>query len=80
MRSYLLTVEEAQQHGQMWTITPAVLLRSLIERVPNLMMPMTGEELELRLPDGRIISAFIASFGVDVWKDSEGNFYSSEER
>ena len=73
MRFHLLTVEGAQQFGQTWRIAPTVPLRSLSERGPKLMMPMSGEEVELQLPDGHVITAHIASFGIDAWKDSEGN-------
>ena len=75
MRFHLVTVEEAQQFGKTWRIMPSMLLRSLLERAPKLMMPMAGEEIELRLPDGRVTTALISSFGVDAWKDSEGNLH-----
>src|SRR5690242_2152687 len=76
MRVHLLTVEGAQQFGEMWKIAPSVPLRSL---PPKLMMPMAGEEIELRLPDGQVMTARIARFGVDAWKDSEGNLYISTD-
>jgi len=76
MRFYLMTVEGTQQFGEKWRIAPTVLLRSLVERGPTLMMPMAGEEIELRLPVGRVMTAYISSFGIDSWKDSEGNFYT----
>ena len=41
------------------------------------MMPMAGDELELRLPDGHVLTGFVESFGVDAWSDSEGNFYTN---
>ena len=77
MRLYLLTVEETERSGDSLTIAPKVRLRGFGEDVPNLMMPMTGDEVELRLPDGRVTTARIASFGMDVWKDSEGNLYTN---
>jgi hypothetical protein len=45
MRYHLLTVEGAEQFGDMWTIMPSVPLSSL---EPTLMMPMAGEVVELR--------------------------------
>jgi hypothetical protein len=74
-----MTAEGAQQFGQAWRITPTVPLRDLIERGPTLMMPMAGEEVELRLPDGHVMMAHIASFGIDAWKDSEGNLYTNSD-
>ena len=75
MRLHLLTVEGAQQIGKLWRIAPSIRLRSLGERAPRLMMPMAGEEIELRLPGGQAIPALIASFGVDAWKDGGGNLH-----
>ena len=43
------------------------------------MMPMMGEELELLLPAGQVMTARIASFGVGVWADGEGNFYTDRD-
>jgi hypothetical protein len=79
MRFYVLTIEEARKSGETWRITPDVPLRTLIERGPKLMMPMMGEELELLLPDGQVTKAHIASFGVGVWADGEGNFYTDRD-
>jgi hypothetical protein len=79
MRFYLLTVEEARKSGETWRIMPDVPLRRLIERGPKLMMPMMEEEIELLLPDGQVMPARIASFGVGVWEDSKGNFYTDRE-
>jgi hypothetical protein len=76
MRLYLLTVEGTERSGDSLTFAPKVRLRGFGEHVPNLMMPMTGDEVELRLPDGSVKTARIASFGLDVWKDSEGNLYT----
>jgi hypothetical protein len=79
MRFHLVTVEGAQQSGETWRIAPSVPLRSLMERGPTLMMPMAGEDIELRLPDGRVMKAKIASFGIDAWKDSEGRLYTNTD-
>jgi hypothetical protein len=79
MRFYLLTVEEARNSGEVWRIMPDVSLRTLIERGPAVMMPMAGEEVELRLPDGHILAARIATFGLGVWQDSEGNLHTDSD-
>jgi hypothetical protein len=76
MRFHLVNVEDAQQHGEMWTIAPPVPLQSLPS---SMMMPMAGEEVELHFPDGSVVPALIASFGVDVWRDGEGNFYTNSD-
>ena len=79
MRFYLLTVEEARKSGEVWRIMPDVSLRALIERGPAVIMPMAGEELELRLPDGQILVAHIATFGLGIWQDSEGNLHTDSD-
>jgi hypothetical protein len=79
MRFYLLTVEEARKSGETWRIMPDAPLRTLVERGPKLIMPMTGEELELRLPYGQILAAHIANFGLGVWQDSEGNLHTDSD-
>lgn len=76
MRLHLLTVEGAEQSGEIWILEPTVPLNSLAS---NLMMPMSGDELELLLPDGQHLTAHVASFGVSVWKDSEGNLYTMSD-
>ena len=77
MRFHLVTVEGAQQFEDMWTIEPLVRLESLSENGPALMMPMADDEIELSLPDGQVVAGHIVSFGMSVWQDSEGNFYTN---
>jgi hypothetical protein len=76
---YLLTVGEAQQYGGTWKIAPLVSVKSLMERGPKLMVPIAGEELELHVPDVQTMSARIATFGIDAWRDSEGNVYTNSD-
>lgn len=76
MRFHLVTVEEARQDGETWTIAPLVPLQSLPS---SMMMPMAGDEIELHLPDGRVVPAVVAGFGVDVWSDGDGNFYTNSD-
>jgi hypothetical protein len=77
MRFHLLTVAGAERDGATWRIAPPVALRSLMERGPALMVPLPGAEVELRTPEGRVITAHVASFGIDAWQDSAGNLYIS---
>ncbi len=76
MRFYLLTVESSSQSGTHLQILPRVPARSLIERAPGLLMPMAGDGLELRLPNGR---ALVGHFGVEVWRSEEGHFYTTSD-
>jgi hypothetical protein len=79
MRCYLLTVENSSQLGNRLRVLPPVPAHSLIERAPGLLMPMAGDELELRLPDGRVGHAIVGSFGVELWRSEEGDFYTTSD-
>lgn len=72
MQVYLLTVEGiADSYEGKFRLTPRVPLRSL---AGNIIMPMPDDPLELRLPNGHTLQARVASFGIDAWRDAEGNF------
>ena len=72
MQVYLLTFEGiADSYEGKFRLTPRVLLRSLAS---NIIMPMPDDPLELRLPNGRTLQARVAGFGIDAWRDAEGNF------
>ena len=79
MRFYLLTIEEARKSDEVWRTMPDVPLRTLVERGTGVMMPIAGEEVELRLPDGKILAAHIATLGLGVWQDSEGNLHTDSD-
>lgn len=71
MQVYLLTVEGiADSYKGTFRLTPRVLLHRLDR---NIIMPLPGDPLELRLPNGRILQACVAIFGIDAWRDAEGN-------
>jgi hypothetical protein len=79
LQYHLMTAEGVERTGDAWKIKPPLLLRSLVERRSGIMMPMTGDAVELRLPDGQAISASIVSFGVEAWKDDDGNLYTRSD-
>lgn len=73
MRFLLLTIEGMTDDGDSWTVAPTVPFG----RLPaDAMMPMHGDAVELRLPDGRTLAAQVMSLGVSVSSDDEGNYYS----
>lgn len=76
MPVYLLTIENTQRNGAELAVTPPVSVKDLAERAPDLMMPMPGDPLELRFPDGSIRAARVASFGVETWSQ-EGELYTA---
>lgn len=78
MYYHLLPLEQAEQLGDTdnWRIQPLIPLKDLAK---DMMVPMAGEPLELRLPDGRVVRAQVASFGVEAWRDSSGNLYISTD-
>jgi hypothetical protein len=67
MSRYLLTVEGSERFGSELQIRPPVRVKELIERDPDLMIPMPGDALQLRLPDGRTARATVARFGVEAF-------------
>ena len=74
MHFYLLTVESTSQSGTYLQVLPRVPLQSLIERASGLLMPMAGDKLELRLPDGSVRHALVGSFGIEFWRSQGGRF------
>lgn len=74
MRFYLLTVESSSQSGTQLQVLPRVPLFNLIEQAPGLLMPMAGDGLELRLPDGRVQYALVGGFGIEVRHHEDGHF------
>jgi hypothetical protein len=76
MRAYLLTVESSSQTGNLVRVLPTVP----IQRLPaDMYVPMRGDELELHLPDGRVQRTSIGGFGVELWRDEEGNFWTTSD-
>ena len=76
MPSYLLTVESSSRSGDRLLVLPRVPLQRL---APDMFMPMADDKLELHLPDGRVQHASVGSFGVEHWRDEEGNFWTTSD-
>jgi hypothetical protein len=68
MSFYLLTAESSRRFGSEVQVMPTIRLKDLIEQAPDLMAPMPGDALELRLPDGEILIAAVARFGIEAWE------------
>ncbi len=68
MPFYLLTVEGSRRYGSELQVMPAIRVKDLVERAPDLMTPMPGDALQLRLPDGTRLPAAVAHFGVEAWE------------
>ncbi|HLZ59009.1 MAG TPA: hypothetical protein VKR06_18860 [Ktedonosporobacter sp.] len=79
MYFYLLTVESSSQSGPHLQILPPVPVSDLIERAKGLLMPMAGDELELRLPDGHVQHALVGGFGVEIWRHEDGHFSTTSD-
>jgi len=65
---YLLTVESSRRYGSELQVMPTIPIKDLVERAPDLMIPMPGDALQLRLPDGNRLTAAVAHFGVEAWE------------
>ena len=68
-RYRLLTVEHAHRTGFGLQLEPKVKLRYVGESQPGEPVPYDGDEVELRLLDGRVRSAYIAVFAIESWLD-----------
>ena len=75
MPRYLLTVETTERLGADLKVTPPVSVKELIERDPDFPLPLTGDALRLRLPDGRAVGGTVASFGVEAI-ERDGRLYA----
>jgi hypothetical protein len=76
MACYLLTVESAQARGDTLKVLPRVPINAMIAREPDLMTPMPGAPLQLRLPDGGVRVAAIKTFGVEAW-ERDGSLFTT---
>lgn len=68
MPFYLMTVAEAHHSGPTSRLMPRVPIKDLVERAPDLMVPMPGDPLRLRMPGGQTADVSVYSFGVDMWE------------
>jgi hypothetical protein len=77
MSVYLVTVESAQRMGSVLQVLPRIRLKELVAREPRIMMPMAGDGLRLRFPDGSSRAAVVGLFGVEAWESGGGLLTSS---
>ncbi len=80
MSTYLVTVERAQRMGSVLQVLPRIRLAELATREPDLMMPMPGDGLWLRFPDGSSRTALVGLFGIEAWQGPGGLVTSSDPR
>jgi hypothetical protein len=73
---HLLTVDHSHVIGGGVQVAPVVRLQRLVEDGPEETHPMTGDLVELRLPDGQTRQAAIIGLGLDGWK-KDGHFYTA---
>lgn len=78
MSTYLVTVESAQRMGTLLQVLPRIPIRELTAREPGLMMPMPGDALWLRFPDGSSRTAVLGLFGIEAWQREDGLYTSSD--
>jgi hypothetical protein len=76
--SFLVIVERAQRMGSLLQVLPRIPLKELIAREPGIMMPMPGDGLWLRFPDGSNRTAVLGLFGVEAWQTDGGLLTSSD--
>ena len=64
MRYLLVTVESVHSTGFGLQVSPTIKLKQLADRPKSELIPMQGDPLELRAPDGSSRSAVIGGFGI----------------
>jgi hypothetical protein len=75
-----MTVSDTQRTGFGLQLEPTVKLRLLIEAQPNNRMLTKGDEVELRLPGGKIRNAYVASFGIETWQVGDNYVTASDPK
>ncbi|MFI7212949.1 hypothetical protein ACIBP4_00095 [Micromonospora maritima] len=68
MPFHLMTVEKTHRFGPTMQLLPRIPVKDLLERAGNLVVPMAGDLLQLRLPDGRTVRASVYTFGIEMWE------------
>ena len=76
MAYHLLTVDHAHDIGGGVQVAPVVRLQRLVDDDPKATHPMSGDVVELRLPDGQTRQATIITLGLDGWM-KDGHFYTA---
>lgn len=77
MAYHLLTVDHSHAVGGGVQLAPTVRLQRLVEDgPPGSTMPMRGDPVRLRLPDGETRQATILAFGLDGCQ-KDGYFYTA---
>jgi len=79
MSTYLVTVERAQRMGSVLQVLPRIRLGELVAREPGIMMPMPGDGLWLRFPDGSSRTAVVGLFGIDAWQTPDGSLLTDSD-
>ena len=64
----LMTIEETRRFGPTVQLLPRILVKDLLGRARNLVVPMAGDPLQLRLPDGRTVGTSVYTFGIEMWQ------------
>jgi len=78
MASFLVIVESTQRMGELLRVLPRVRISELLAREPDLMTPLPGDKLWLRLPDGGTRTAVLGLFGIEAWAGDGGLLTSSD--
>ncbi|WP_141726655.1 hypothetical protein, partial [Actinacidiphila rubida] len=79
MPYYLLTVESSRRSGFGHQVEPTVSIIELASRVNDLDVPLPGDRLLLRLPDGGTWTAPLAQFGIEAWRGDDGKAHSRSD-
>jgi hypothetical protein len=76
--TFLLTVKAVDADGQGLRLSPGIRLSQTKDR-PAIGTMMQGAPLELRRPDGSVISTTLVTYGVSVWRGDDGAMYMHDD-
>jgi hypothetical protein len=74
MKTFLLVVASVEEPGNGVRLSPG-LFRADIEARPGINSMMQGAALELRRPDGSVMTTHLIIYGASVWKQPDGSFH-----
>lgn len=78
MSYHLVTVESIEQTAHGLRVVPRIPVQRLASDRPDSTVPMSGDPLELRLPDGTVRPASVALFGIDAWSDGDAYYIDTD--
>ncbi|WP_144127913.1 hypothetical protein [Catellatospora sichuanensis] len=75
---HMVTIAGLAHSDYGWRVLPAVKLRDLAYPA-GCRVSMRGDILQVRRPDGSVLTGTVGMWGVDAWQDADGNLVISSD-